>query len=127
LIHNGSSANLFNSTDIVDAHNYTLYTRDANTSGNIFLKNRISAAPIIRMLLINNTSTLINNTIGTIDTKFEFTLLSDSTLVLQNNIMLAAEGIIKSDSGYEPLPLSARQQSKKSALDIYLNNQNHTK
>ena len=126
LIHNGSSGNSFKSNDIVDARNYTLYARDSNTSGNIFLKNRISATPIIRMLLVNNTSTLLNNTIGNTDAKFELTLLRDSTIVLQNNIMLATDGIIRSDSRYEPLPLSAQLQSKKSALDIYLTNQNLT-
>jgi mannuronan 5-epimerase len=122
LIHNGSSGNLFESNDIIDAHNYTLYSRDANTSGNIFVKNNISAA-IIKMLLINNTSMFINNTVGNMDTKYEFTLLNDSALVLRDNTMRVTEGVIKSDSGYEPLPLSARLQSKKSALDTYLGNQ----
>ena len=127
LIHNGSSGNLIESNDIINAYEYTVYTKDPNSNGNVFAKNRISTATVIRILLINNTSTFINNTIGNVDTKYEFTLRNHSTLVLQNNIMYPAGGVIKSDSHYEPLPLSARPQSKKSALDLYLSNQNVTR
>ena len=120
LIHNGSSKNLFESNDIINANNYTLYIRDPNSSGNIFVKNRISGDPIIKILLINNTSTLINNTIGKIDTKYEITLLNGSGVVLRDNIIFPEEGFIISDSRYDPLPVSARLQDKKSALDAYL-------
>jgi mannuronan 5-epimerase len=126
LLHNGSSRNLIESNDIISAHGHTLYIRDSNSTGNVFAKNRISTATVIRILLINNTSTFINNTIGNVDTKYEITLRNDSSLVLQDNIMFPAGGVIKSDSGYDLLPLSATPQSKKSVLNMYLNNQNLT-
>ena len=52
--------------------------------------------------------------------------MNDSKLVLQNNIMFKSGGLIKSDLDSEPLPLSAKLQSKKSALDAYLRKQNLT-
>jgi mannuronan 5-epimerase len=127
LIHNGSSGNLIESNNITNASHYSLYSRDSNSTKNIFLNNRIFNVPVIRMLLINNTSTFINNTIGNVDTKCEISLRNDSALVLEGNFMSCTGGVVKSGSGYEPLPLSARLQSKKSALEMYLSNQNLTR
>lgn len=126
FIHNGSSGNQIESNEIIDAYNYTVYVRDANSTGNIFSKNRILTYPVTKVLLINNTSNFINNTIGSIDAKYEFTLMNGSELVLQDNIMFHSGGAVKSESGHEPLPLSAKLQSKKSALDMYLRKQNLT-
>jgi mannuronan 5-epimerase len=126
FIHNGSSGNQIESNDIIDAYNYTVYVREPNSTGNIFSKNRILTYPVTKVLLINNTSDFVNNTIGSIDAKYEFTLMNGSELILHDNIMFQSGGVVKSESGHEPLPLSARLQSKKSALDMYLRNQNLT-
>jgi mannuronan 5-epimerase len=126
FIHNGSKGNQIESNDISNADNFTVYIRDGSSTGNIFVKNRILTYPATKVLLINNTSAFINNTIGGKDAEYEFTLMNNSELVLQDNIVSQSGGVVKSESGYEPLPLSAKLQSKKSALDMYLRNQNRT-
>jgi mannuronan 5-epimerase len=126
FIYNGSRGNQIQSNDINNADNFTLYIRDGNSTGNIFEKNRILTYPTTKVLLINNTSDFINNTIGSIDAEYEFTLMNNSELVLLDNIMHQSGGVIKSELGYDQLPLSAKLQSKKSALDMYLRNQNLT-
>jgi mannuronan 5-epimerase len=126
FIHNGSKGNQIESNDINNADNFTLYIRDGNSTGNIFEKNRILTYPTTKVMLVNNTSAFVNNTVGGKDAKYEFTLMNKSELVLLDNIMSQSGGVIKSEFGYEPLPLSAKLQSKKSALDEYLRIQNLT-
>jgi mannuronan 5-epimerase len=126
LIHNGSKENQIESNDIINADNFTLYIRDGNSTGNIFEKNRMLTYPTTKVLLINNTSAFVDNTIGGKDAEYEFTLMNNSELVLLDNYMFQSGGVIRSESGYEPLPHSAELQSKKSALDLYLRNQNLT-
>ena len=91
------TGNHIESNDINNANNFTLYIRDATILQVISLKNRILTYPTINILLINNTSAFINNTIGNNNTKYELHLMNDSELVLQDNIMFESGGIIKSE------------------------------